>query len=128
MLIRCPSTQQWHLSWWQHYGDKGREERNCPPYPICQWLRIIVLQTASKAYGTLTLLLFFIPGALRLGGTPGDFPAGPSQISSESRREFKCCECRIHFSCFCDKQIALKVRAYYFLVSYYKLFLYEKML
>ena len=33
-------TQQQMGTWWQHLGDKGGEERTCPPYLTCQWLRI----------------------------------------------------------------------------------------
>ena len=62
---------------------------------------------------------FLAKGALWLGGTPGDFPVGPSKISSESRRDFQCCERRTFFSCFADKQIALKLRVYCFLVPFY---------
>ena len=27
---------------WQHWGDKGGEERNWPPYLTCRWLRMSV--------------------------------------------------------------------------------------
>ena len=36
-------TQQQMGTWWQHWGDKGGEERNWPPYLTCRWLRISVL-------------------------------------------------------------------------------------
>ena len=35
--------QQQMGTWWQHWGDKGGEERNWPPYLTYRWLRISVL-------------------------------------------------------------------------------------
>ena len=41
---------------WEHWGDKGGEERNWPPYLTCRWLSISVLSNRhslrTKAYGT----------------------------------------------------------------------------
>ena len=40
---RSVLTQQRMGTWWQHWGDKGGEERNWPPYLTCRWLKISVL-------------------------------------------------------------------------------------
>ena len=44
---RSLPTQQSMGAWWEHWGDKGGEERNWPPYLECRWFRISVL---SKRY------------------------------------------------------------------------------
>ena len=36
-------TRQQMGTQWEHWGDKGGEERNWPPYLTCRWLRISVL-------------------------------------------------------------------------------------
>ena len=36
-------TQQQVGTRWEHWGDKGGEEGNWPPYLTCRWLRISVL-------------------------------------------------------------------------------------
>jgi len=44
VLTECSLLIQQRMgTWWQHWGDKGGEERNWPPYLVCQWLRISVL-------------------------------------------------------------------------------------
>ena len=49
-------TQQRMGTWWQHWGDKGGEERNWPPYLTCRWLRISYLANRHsptyESYGT----------------------------------------------------------------------------
>ena len=54
-------TQQRMGTWWQHWGDKGGDERKCPPYLTCRWLSIVFSLAATllrtKAYGT-TLTFF----------------------------------------------------------------------
>ena len=35
---------------WQHWGDKGGEKRNWPPYFICRRLRIGVLSNRHSPY------------------------------------------------------------------------------
>ena len=36
-------SQQRIGTWWQHWGNRGGEERNWPPYLTCRWLRISFL-------------------------------------------------------------------------------------
>ena len=47
-------------TWWQHWGDKGGEERNWPPYLTCRWLRISVLSNRySPTYESIRDYLYF---------------------------------------------------------------------
>ena len=53
-------TQQQTGTWWQHWGDKGSEERNWPPYLTCRWLRISVLSNRhSPKYESIRHYLYF---------------------------------------------------------------------
>ena len=43
-------TQQQMGTQWEHWGDKGGEERNWPPYLTCRWLSISVLSDRHSPY------------------------------------------------------------------------------
>ena len=53
-------TQQQMSTQWEHWGDKGGEERNWPPYLTCRWLRISVLSNRhSPTYRSIRDYLYF---------------------------------------------------------------------
>ena len=53
-------TQQQKGTWWEHWGDKGREERDWPPYLTSRWLRISVLSNRhSPTYESIQDYLHF---------------------------------------------------------------------
>jgi len=53
-------TQQQMDTRWQHWGDKGSEDRNWPPYLKRWWLRIsILLNRHSRTYESIRDYLYF---------------------------------------------------------------------
>ena len=58
-------TQQQMGTWWQHWRDKGSEERNWPPYQTSRWLRISFLSnrhspTYESIWRDLSLLYWMM--------------------------------------------------------------------
>ena len=54
-------TQQRMGTWWRHWGDKGGEERNLPPYLTCRWLSISLLSNRhSPTYESILDYLYFL--------------------------------------------------------------------
>ena len=48
---------------WEHWGDKGGEERNWPASLTCRWLRISVLSNRhSPTYESIRDYLYFLEG------------------------------------------------------------------
>ena len=56
-------TQQQMGTQCEHWGDKGGEERNWPPYIICRWLRIRILSNRhSPTHKSVRDCLYFLVG------------------------------------------------------------------
>ena len=54
-------TQQQMGTQWEHWEDKGGEERNWPPYLTCRWLRISVLSNRhSPTYESIRDLYAYV--------------------------------------------------------------------
>ena len=52
-------TQQQMGTWWQHWGNKGGEEKNWPPYLVCRLLRISFLSNRhSRKYESIQDYLY----------------------------------------------------------------------
>ena len=61
LSARSLFTQKQMSTWWKHWGDKGGEGRNWPPYLTCRWLRICVLSNRhSPTYESIRDYLFLV--------------------------------------------------------------------
>ena len=60
-LTRVHASEQQMGTQWEHWGDKGGEERNWPSYLTCQWLGISVLSNRhSHTYESIRDYLYLL--------------------------------------------------------------------